>query len=114
MVESVYLGIVGIVICIYLVRDQHRRNFQAALLKRGVKICGKVRHVKYEWLVRGLLSRNYELYAEFEYDGKTYYALKKCRAKPAYQAGDPIGICFDPNDPGENMILPEDKSAPEE
>lgn len=82
-----------------------RDKKQKKLIKHGFKICGQVRHVKYEWAFRRSMSRYYELYAEFEYDGKTYYALKKCHFKPKYQKGDPIGICFDPDDPNENMIL---------
>ena len=99
------LLLIAIVVVIPLLSDRIRRRKNSALFKRGIKICGKVRHVRYEWLGRRHFSRYYELYAEFEYDGKTYYALQKCRRKPPYQPGDPIGVCFDPGDPGENMIL---------
>ena len=105
MIDCIPLIAIILMLSMLRIRERLQSKRERDLLRRGIKICGQVRFVQYEWAFRRSLNRYYELYAEFEYDGKTHYALKKCRHKPRYQAGDPIGICFDPDDPDENMIL---------
>ena len=104
-IDAIWILIIAGVILVDRIIRHRRSTRESKLLERGVKICGEVCHVHYEWVGRRYPSMYYELYAKFEYDGETHYALRKCRHKPDFQAGDPIGICFDPDDPDENMIL---------
>jgi len=102
MIEMIPSIVLLLIFCGFAVYNQRRRFRQKILLQRGIKICGEVRFVHKEWTGK---NKYYELYAEFEYDRKTYYALQRSLNKPSFKAGDPVGICFDPDDPDKNMIL---------
>lgn len=97
--------VIAVLLAIVVLQRHKRNQRQKLLILHGMKVCGMVRHVKHEWLFRGSANRHYELYAEFEYEGQTYYALRKSFRKPPYQKDDPIGICFNPENPNENVIL---------
>lgn len=87
-------------------RRRHRR-WQKKLLDRGVKVQGYVHFVKQPWIqiMSAKRGRIFELYAWFEYNGKTYQVMEKRRIKPRYKAGDPVTICFDPENPRIHMIM---------
>ena len=76
-------------------------------MDHGLKKQGYVHFVKRPWvhIIGAKSPRNYELYAWFEHDGKSYQVMEKRRMKPRYNAGDPVTICFDPKNPRIHMIV---------
>ena len=68
----------------------------------GASAVGRVRAVERLW---GIKLPRFELRAEFEYAGRTYYTVETYRFRPDVRENDPVEIRFDPNDPKENTIL---------
>ena len=88
-------------------QERRRRCWQKKLLDRGINVQGYVHYAKRSWIRSFTVKdgRNFELYAWFEFNGKTYQVMEKRRVKPPYKAGDPITICFDPENPHIHMIV---------
>lgn len=86
----------------------HKEKKRKQLLKRCIAVIGRVRLVENRDapLDTGSLNRKWELEAEFEYGGRTYFAFAdRQRQKPEYKVGDEITVCFDPEHPEDNVVL---------
>ena len=108
MYDLITFALAGILIywaCTF--SERRRRRWQKKLLDRGMKVQGYVHFAKRPWVHVFTVkdSRNFELYAWFEYNGKTYQVMEKRRMKPRYKAGDPVTICFEPKNPRIYMIV---------
>ena len=85
-----------------------RKKKRKALYERCISTMGKVRLVE-KWdgtMGIGTLNKHWELEAEFEYSGQTYFAFaERQREKPQYEVGDAIEVYFDPQHPEDNLIV---------
>ena len=90
---------------VYSARKDKKRKL---LLEKCRTVTGRVRLVdnRDAPLGYGSLNRKWELEAEFEYGGRTYFAFAdRQRQKPEYKVGDEIIVYFDPKHPEDNVIL---------
>lgn len=86
----------------------YKKKRREQLLARCIVVTGKVRLVENRDapLRTGSLNRKWELEAEFEYGGRTYFAFAdRQRKKPEYKVGDEIAVYFDPEHPKDNVVL---------
>lgn len=98
----ILIVVLGRVIAAMEYRDRKRSKQRQKLLRCSATTVGRVRAVEWLWGIRPV---RFELRAEFEYAGRTYYTAETYGYRPDVQVNDPVEIRFDPDDPDENTIL---------
>ena len=98
----VLIAILGGIIAALECGDHRKSKRRRKLLNCGASAVGRVRVVERVW---GIRPPRFELRAEFEYAGRTYYTVETYGFRPDVRANDPVEIRFDPDDPEENTIL---------
>ena len=105
----VLIAILGGIIAAVEYSDSRKSKLRRKLLNCGASAVGRVRAVERVW---GIRPPRFELRAEFEYAGRTYYTVESYGFRPNVRENDPVEIRFDTNDPGENTILIDDGRLP--
>jgi len=112
MKAIIVYGIPAIVLLLAMVGGKvyslYREKKRKQLLGKCIEAAGRVRLVENRDapLQTGTLNRKWEIEAEFEYGGKTYFAFAdRQRQKPKCKVGDEITVYFDPEHPENNVIF---------
>lgn len=96
------IAILGGIIAALECGDHRKSRQQRKLRSCGASAVGRMRAVERVW---GIRPPRFELRAEFEYAGRTYYTVETYDFRPDVRENDPVEIRFDPDDPEENIIM---------